>query len=62
MEEKVIKFKDFGDTKKRGEAMSYEQILLLIINYRLYNSGAITKEQMDKISANIKSEYFVEKC
>lgn len=62
MEEKVIKFKDFGDTTKRGGTMSYEQILLLIINYRLYNSGAITKEQMDKISANIKSEYFVEKC
>lgn len=62
MEEKVIKFKDYGDTTKRGESMSYEQILLLIINFRLYNSGAITKEQMDKISANIKSEYFVEKC
>lgn len=42
--------------------MDYEQILLLIINMRLYNSGAITKEQMDKISQNIKSENFGERC
>lgn len=34
--------------------LNQEQIILLIINERLYNIGQITKEEKDKISISIE--------
>lgn len=42
--------------------MSMEQIVLLIINDRLYEMDVISKEERDKIVNEIKTGKYVEYC
>lgn len=51
----VINMKTTGENMERGGLMNSEQIMLMIVNERLYNLGEITKEQRDKALNEIKS-------
>jgi len=60
MKDTIIEKANHGNNSARGDAMNHEQIIMLIINERLYKMGAITKEEMDKISIEIKNENAIE--
>ncbi len=62
MRKNVINFENVGETISRGDDMSMEQIVLLIINDRLYEMDVISKEERDKIVNEIKTGKYVEYC